>query len=186
VATEVTPELDAVLTPEAVVLSCIGGNAHNVLAIIAHDPPFDFVCAEAADLPLDPQATILSEAAVRDTLKRRAGKHMALFHEVAAAVRGRMFHSESPPPSPASDRFLSGIARLTDRPPAPPALRYKRWRLHSAIVREACDATGVIFIPYPPQSVDDAGMLLTKYYLNQTHANAAYGRLVWRQLEALL
>jgi hypothetical protein len=186
VAAGVTPELQAVLTPDVVVLSCIGGNAHNIMALLAHDPPFDFVCPAEPHLPLDADAEILSQAAVRDTLKRRASKHMDLFHKVAASARGPVFHAESPPPSPPHERFLSGLAQLTDRRPATPRLRYKIWRLHSAIVREACDEAGVTFIPHPSRSTDDVGMLLPRYYLNPTHANAAYARLVWRQLEALL
>jgi hypothetical protein len=178
--------LEAITAPDCVVLSTVGGNSHHAMALLASDRPFDFILSEAPALPLDPRAEYIPEKQVRAALRRRVISHTAQLIAVAGACRGRMFHSQSPPPAPDNDLFRRDLAARSAREPAPWWVRLKMWRLHSSIVAEICAEHGVTFLPIPPGVVDDAGFLRPEFFQNATHANMAYAQLVWAQLDAVL
>ena len=99
----------------------------------------------------------------------------------------RVIHVESTPPSALDAGFAEEMGMMPYAPgprlaPSPVRLRYKQWRLHSAIVREACGAAGVEFLPYPQGPVNEGCYLRPELYHRPCHANAADGELVFRQL----
>lgn len=178
--------IDAAPTP--LHISMLGGNDHCVICL-ANDPRrFDFVLSEAPDLGLDPQAEILPAALLRVELKRRVSRYLDALAAYRAVVKGRLVHIESPPPVPSAAFIQSHPdtfgALLASRGVAPALFRYKMWRLHSGLYREACARLGVEFLPSPREMQDTQGMLVQPAWRDATHANVVYGRRVLAQLAA--
>ena len=63
-------------------------------------------------------------------------------------------------------------------------MRYKLWRLHAAILQEACQTLGITFLPAPPESLTK-GFLLPEFYANATHANGLYGAKLITQVKQI-
>lgn len=174
--------------PTQLFVSMIGGNEHNVLCLVNDLRPFDFILPEAPELSTGPQAEIVPAGLVWAELKRRLAERFALIAAYRAVAKGRMVHVESPPPVP-SAAFIQAQpdtfgALLTVRGAAPALFRYKMWRLHSALYREACTELGIEFLPAPREMLDAQGMLVEPAWENATHANELYGRHVLAQLAA--
>ena len=172
----------------APVFSLVGGAVHQDIGLVVHKRPFDFVLPWRPDLPLEPGAEIIPYAAIRAAMAARTAYFLAIMSEVRAATAGAVFHMESPPTyagetlpdnDPAFAHFFGADARFS-----PPWLRYKLWRLHSALVAEHCMAAGIELIPHPPEATDAQGFLLPGYHGTPAHANAAYGALLLDQMRA--
>jgi hypothetical protein len=167
------------------VFSLIGGN--HAVGIHRHPVPFDFVLAEAPDLPVQQDAQLIPLDAMRVVVERSVAAALRTLEDVVALARGPVYHFESPPPT--SERYLArkpgGRGRGLFPSPAK-FVRYKLWRLHSEIVRRHAEQCGVQFVPHPPEAVDEDGFLLPELTANVTHGNAEYGALVVRQMEALV
>lgn len=167
-------------------ISMLGGNDHCVLCLVNDRRRFDFILPEAPDLPVDSQAEILPAALLRAELKRRVTRYLDALAAFRATVAGRMLHIKSPPPVPSS-AFIEAHPdtfgpMLAERGAAPAPLRYKMWRLHSGLYREACAALGVEFLSVPRAMQDEQGMLVPPAWRDATHGNTLYGRHVLAQL----
>lgn len=176
-----------------VVVSMVGGNAHNLLGLIEPAHPFDFILHEKPGLPLAEGVDHLPQAQVAAILHRAVQAEIVPILKALKAVAGsEIWHLESPPPIGDNDhvaRHLEDRFRQAGKAPrvSPPAFRYKLWRLHSAAVRQACDDLGIRFVPHPGAAVDDKGFLLPDHVpANATHAAPSYGRLQLDQLEVLM
>jgi hypothetical protein len=65
----------------------------------------------------------------------------------------------------------------------PERTRVALWRVLRDLLQEVAEAGGATFVPLPPDTYDENGLLLAEYDGGDvTHANAAYGGLVWAQL----
>jgi len=171
-------------------VSMFGGNAHNALTLLEHPKPFDFILPENPSRERLKEALLLPSGYMRGFIDKLAEVYMLNLATLRHAFPDTVVHIESPPPV-GSDSFL--MANLDkyfegqyDNPrPAPRELRYKLWRLHSAIIRDHAEAAGVSFLEYPQNTTDAQGFLLPAYYSNDaTHAGPAYGLEVLKQLEA--
>lgn len=176
-----------------VLVSMVGGNAHNLLALVQPPRPFDFVLRDRPDLPLDSGSERLTEAEVAAVLSAAVeGEIAPILRAIARSVGGEIWHLESPPPIRSNDHIARHLeARFQGRPGgarvSSPALRYKLWRLHSAAVRRCCDELGIRFVEHPAETVDADGFLLEQHVpANATHAAPSYGRLQLDQIERLL
>jgi hypothetical protein len=83
--------------------------------------------------------------------------------------------------------FLEQAAQLgydaTDLQITPEPTRVALWRVLRDLLQEVAEAGGATFVPLPPGTYDDHGLLLPEYDGGDvTHANGAYGGLVWAQL----
>lgn len=182
-------QLELMLEGHALVVSAAGGSAHDMLGLAQHPQPFDLVLPEEPDLPLTSGARIVSHAAVDAAVRGLMEPEQLDLVRLLARPDRRVVHIE-PPPVIGDDARLS--AQLMDMPfvppgspgPSPPWLRYKLWRVHSAIVREACAAAGVVFAPAPAAAMADGRFLRPELYERPCHANAAYGALVLRDIGA--
>ena len=173
------------------VVSCIGGNDHAVFGLLNHPRPFDFVLAGAPDLPLAAGAEILPARLVRATLRARMGVSVQLLTALRHRVPGALIHLEPPPPVPSADHIRAhpGVfaGKMAEHGIAPASLRYKLWRLHSAILSDLCRDLGVTLLPVPADTQDADGMLAADAWNpDPTHANAWYGARVLRDLAAHL
>lgn len=181
---------DQIARNAPLVASASGGNAHNGFALIAHPRPYDFLLSGEEGPALDPAAEPLPEAQVRAALEAALTRDRIRLREIRR-IAGDAIQLESPPPV-ADSTWIAARAEawfkdrgLAELGVAPPALRYKIWRLHSRIFAGYCAEIGLGFLPVPPETRDAQGFLRPEYAGDATHGNEAYGEAVIRALEAL-
>lgn len=172
------------------VVSCIGGNGHNVVGLLNHPIKFDFVLPSCPELPIAEGHEILPSMLVTGILRRQVGPNLRLLAAVRDAFKGPMIHLESPPPVPSEEHIRSNPSSFKDRIDrfgvSPALLRYKLWRVHSAIYRQECRRLGIRFLPVPRKTQDAQGMLVkAAWNVDPTHGNTWYGLRVLRQLAYL-
>lgn len=169
----------------------IRGSRHIMLGMVNRpDGPFDFYLPEQPDLPRIPEARLYPHGLLKQILARHMRHDLAEIKALHAIFRQvPVYVVESPAPSPQDHvaRHPAGFAeQIAQLGISPASLRYKFWRMHSAVLRDLCDRLGMRWLPAPPESVDEAGMLrLALCRDDPTHGNSAYGKLVLQQLRAL-
>ena len=174
----------------AVFLS-IRGNHHNILGLLNHPVPFDFVLKECPDLPLSDCAYIIPYSQIHeimlDMIKDKVLLPIRLFSRL---MEQNLYYLESPPPNP-SDEHIKKYPeifkdKLAELGISPKNLRLKLWKLQSGIIKDTCGKYGIRFISVPESSLDGDGFLKEKYWSKDpTHANAEYGRLVVDQINKI-
>ncbi|TNC12756.1 hypothetical protein FF100_13920 [Methylobacterium terricola] len=181
------------IRPDTLCISTIAGNAHNVLAVMATEPPFDFRMP-GKDAPLMPEAEPIPYTTVRSSFRQILHEgDLSMLYATSAAVPELRYHIESPPPlrdealiRARMDPYV--LARHPEARVADAALRLKMWRLHSLLFAEACEALGITVVPAPPAAMDPDAYLKPDYAhpTSSTHANEAYDALVADQIERLV
>lgn len=169
------------------VVTAVGGNQHSAIGLSPGPDPFDTVLPEAPTLPLTPAARLLPFGLVRQVIARRSHDLAEQVAALRAATGLPMIQIESPPPIPSEEHLRThakAFAPIFARHGiAPAALRYKLWRANSAVMRAICADSGIHVLPVPPEMQDSDGMLHRKGWMaDPTHANAAYGAAVLRQI----
>lgn len=168
----------------APVFSLIGGNAHNVFGLVCPQKPFDFYHPDYPDRPPAKHRWIIPFEQVRDSVLHRANTRLKELRALVGACPGRVIQIESPPPIPSqkwltenlAERMLAaGIKRYEV---SSPSVRYKLWRVNSALFREECERLGIPFVSAPRDACNAEGFLLRKYWRDPTHANGRYGTLL--------
>jgi hypothetical protein len=173
----------------APVFSLVGGAVHQDVGLMRHPRPFDFVWPERPELPLIEGAEIIPFSALHAAMAVRTRPYLEIMSAVREAVAGRMFHLESPPTYaeeelPADDPgFYDYFGK--DAAFSPAWLRFKLWRVHSAIVAAHCATEGITFVPHPAEAVTEAGFLRAEFHGTPAHANKVYGRLLVAQMRDL-
>ncbi len=163
------------------ILLSISGNEHNILSIVQHKKPFDFIL-DASDPALEPGVEILTRAAVRETVREwmEFNRVDAITRAFGEATALPIVLVEPPPPLPAShvranpDIFEKALckARVSSD-----ALRHKIWRLQGELYLEICHKYGVRFVPVPGRLLDVNGLLVREGCgLDATHANEIFGQ----------
>lgn len=177
----------------AVLLSMVGGNAHNLLGLVQPDYPFDFFMEEHPELPVNFDRDILPQGQVAAILDQAVQNELLpILKALKSTVGMETWHLESPPPIRSNDHIAKHLEerfKKSGNSPvvSPSSFRFKLWRLHSTAVRKVCQSIGVRFIPYPISAVDEEGFLLPSHVPNNaTHAAVSYGKLQLDQLEDLL
>jgi hypothetical protein len=170
----------------APVFSLVGGAVHQDVGLVRHPRPFDFILPMHEDLPVAPDCEIIPYGAMRAAMQARTQPYLDIMTMVRQAVDGAVHHLESPPTFdaetlPADD---PGFYHLFGQDAAfsPAWLRFKLWRVHSAIVAAHCRGIGMTFIAHPPQAVTAEGFLRREFAGTPAHANAAYGALMLAQM----
>ena len=181
-------EIEKLNPSKDIIFSSYGGNAHNILGLVQHPTPFDFIYAGIqgeGERGVEMVPSKLVEAA----LIEQGGfpETCWALRATRAAFSGRIIQCESPPPifdnnflmehaGPFKASFIKfGISK--------PALRYKLWKMHSDLVKKECKALDIEFLPVPAEFITTDGFLTDSGLNNDTtHANAIYGGAVIRQL----
>lgn len=186
---ELNPRLsERILNAKAdLYVSMLGGNAHSIFSMLNHPQRFDVVLPEAPELYTDLSAEVLPAGLAMAVLARRIDHILRAMSAYRTVTDGPMAHVESPPPIPSEDhiRKYPGVFRemIAARGVSPALVRYKFWRLHSRLFREACERLGIAFLPAPGEMQDEAGMLVERAWNpDPTHGNAVYGAAVINQL----
>lgn len=181
---------DQIARHDPVVVSVVGGNVHNVLTLLRHPRPFDFVLPEEeSGPPFDPGAELIPEALVRAVLQARLSPDFARLRALRE-VAGPFLQIESPPPV----RDAAYIARQAEQAfrdraqgeiaAAGEGVRWRMWRLSSRLLREAVEAMGSRYLPAPAEARDGEGFLRLDFAADPTHGNLAYGALLIRAIES--
>ena len=172
------------------VFSAVGGAVHNVLAMVRHPRPFDFILPSHPQLPVAKGTELLPFAAIRQAMAAALEEYLQIMRLVRSHAQGRMFHLEPPPPLEDGARVLDDVPWMyfpdLTREVAPASLRYKCWRLHSELVQEFCGAHDIEMLPAPLEAIDEGGYLKPVHYLDAMHVKASYGALVLDQMRRAL
>ena len=171
------------------VVLAISGNEHQMMGLVNHPRPFDFVLPERPDLPLQKDREIVPFELIRDTLE--SWMKPDLFRKMSELLTRPMFQLEPPPPVLDEEhiRNHAGIFRekIDKFGVNHPAIRFKLWRVSSNLIASYCAKFGIEFLPVPAEAVGPEGFL---HYMalcpDPTHANGWYGALVVHQLRELL
>jgi hypothetical protein len=183
------PSAIELLRAAPAIFSCIGGNDHNILGLLDHPRPFDFVLPREPSLPLRGDGELVPVAIVRAAIEqfiRPRLAELATLRQIAPS--GVLFHLESPPPIPSGEHVARhpGIFREQieqEARVAPRLLRYKLWRVHGELFEDACRDHDVTVIPAPAATRDPEGFLGEPFWNpDPTHGNVAYGEQVLRQI----
>ncbi len=174
--------------PDRIIL-VLQGNEHNVLSLIEHPRPFDFILPDAPELPLDETRELLTYDAVaavfRDMMRPSVHNLIDTFRALNAAP---LAHIETPPPMPEQHvRNHPGVfrAKLQECGVAPLPMRYKMWRARTAQLHEICAQLGTAVIPLPADVLAaDLSLKAEMRAADASHGNAAYGALAVRSIIA--
>lgn len=182
--TEFHPEILQLLKQGAV-FSIVNTGARDLLTLIQHPQPFDFILPDRPDLPLDPNAQLISFYAMRDAFSRHLNKDFSILALAKSCAAGKVIHIISQPPLESEEIILTYAPwqlKESDRISSP-WLRLKAYLLCTSLLIEFCKENGIEIIYPPAVAIDDKGFLKTDYYSNATHANVAYGRLVLEKMK---
>ena len=170
------------------VASVVGGNVHNVLALMRHPRPYDFLLPDDEGPPLDEDAELIPEALVRATLMAKLAPDFARLRALSEIAR-TFFHVESPPPV-REEAFIAARAEIAFRDRAAgdviaagPGLRWRMWRLTSQLMRAAVEQMGGHYLSAPSSARNPDGFLKLDFAADPTHGNEAYGELLIRAIE---
>jgi hypothetical protein len=179
--------------PDDLIASTIGGNLHQVVGLVQHPVAFDFI--EPGDQsPPDSQPCVLIPyqtiwSFFERSLRRNDGQRIKTLREAAGRP---IYHLLPPPPKESTAHILQRNetafqkAGIATKGVTPAPIRLKLWRLQCAVLRYLCTEWGFHLLPPPDGTQTPEGFLKPEYYKNDaTHANAGYGELVLRQLEAV-
>ena len=171
------------------VVSCIGGNQHNVVGLVQHPVPFDVLLSDDRDA-IREGAQVIPAAAMLEYFEAgiRRGDGM-LIKRLRDGARGRFYHLCPPPPKEDEQHILksheTNFARagILERGVSPAPLRARLWTLQGRVLEKLCEEWDVELLPPPGKAVSHAGFLKPEYFsADATHANTAYGALVLLRL----
>lgn len=180
------------LHADDIVLSMVGGNQHAVFSTIQHPQPFDFMMPN--DSAASPDAALVPFRAINELFDSgiRNGDGESL-RAIRTATSARVIHIIPPPPKSDNsfiERYHETVFAkqgIESCGVSSPALRLKFWMLQTRILEELCAELDIEVMLPPASAVDEAGFLLSDYYAKDaTHANADYGELLIREIEAAL
>jgi hypothetical protein len=173
------------------IIFSILGNKYHTLGLTNLPDPFDFYLPEKINLPLQTNARLLPVSLVSNALAYRMKSMFLITDELLKIFnKNNIYQLESPPPIRSEAHIIKYAVKFKEKLEqagiSPPEFRYKLWRLHSKLVREKCQETGITFIATPKESHDTEGFLSEKYLREDPwHANALYGDLVLNQIRAI-
>lgn len=167
----------------AQMISCVGGNRHNVVGLMKHSRPFDFVLPRMPGLPLHENFELVPAVLIESLIRTLIEKEVAILSALRQ-LDPDLIHIESPPPVKDSDFVMANAGVYFDERGIgasgvnPPWIRYKLWRLYSEIIKQVCEGLGIRFHENPREVVDANGFLVPRAIQDATHANAWYAERV--------
>lgn len=172
------------------VVSCFFGNEHSIFSLMEHPVPFDVFVGEA-DMRVDPEGPprqVVPLDVLRRELATRANPTV-LYCEILRSVfpEADVVHVMPPPPISDEEHIRARpelfVQLIEQYGVAPAALRRKVYELYADVLCDALTPSGVRLLPAPEDALDH-GFLRRDLWMESTHANHGYGRLVLEQLGA--
>ncbi|MDQ2089792.1 hypothetical protein [Marimonas arenosa] len=176
-------EIDAGPAP-ALWVSRIGGNEHNMLSLLEHDRPIDFILPGHEHLGLQDGAEIVTCAYIREVVSTRLERNLKYLPEILEFCPVPLIQVQAPPPIGDTDHILNNLGafgkNLTGTPRiAANAFRWKVWRLQSQLTEEFCRGLEVPFLENPDPVFSDGGFLRDDLLgRDPTHGNRKYGQIM--------
>lgn len=177
------------LSKDDLVVSMVGGNQHSVIGLVQHPIPFDFADGKG-DVHVTEGVTLIPRSAMEgffETGLRRNDCSRIL--QLAAAGAHRTVHLSPPPPKADEAHILKRVetaflaSGIFEKGISPAPLRQKLWQLQCKMLDKVLGEAGVDVLPPPLDTMTDDGFLDPAFYARDaTHANAAYGGAVLRQV----
>jgi hypothetical protein len=176
--------------PDVVVLS-ISGNTHNILGLFNHPRPFAIGHPVRGRVPADPDLAFIPQDVARAFLTQKIMQRFAPFAALHSHYAGVPFvHLSAPAPVGDEDHIRANpgsFAEVLHMGISPPDLRMALFDLQTDIFAERAAQHGAAFLLPPREALTDTGFLGPGYVADDpTHGNAAYGRLVLNQIDALM
>lgn len=183
-------ERAASLQPDDVMVISIAGALHNGLGLLQHQKPFDFFTGGDETMTLAEGCVVVPEKVLWDVIEVMTEPNKKIAG-LRARARCRVYHLATPPPKEDGAFILAQAGRYRDRLVAEAgvnraATRLKLWKLEMRVLAHLCGEWTIRLLLPPAEAQTTEGFLKPEYYANDaTHANAGYGELVLRQLEAV-
>ena len=173
-----------------VVVSVIGGNHHQTLALAQHPQAFQVFSASGSSHPRESKAQVVPRQAIRDALEDLMNRNeLRRLERLANNCTVPLFHLFSPPPRENEEDILRTkttgplIQSMRDNGVSPAPLRMACWNAYCEAVRQRLKDTGVLFVDPPAEARNERGFILRDYQASDaTHANARYGALALARL----
>jgi len=167
----------------------ISGNEHQMMGLVNHPRPFDFVLPERPEIPLLAGREVVPFEIIEDAL--RSWMREDLFEELSRIITIPAVQLESPPPILDHDHITRYSGIFKDKIETlginHPMVRYKLWRTSCRITKSFCEKFSIRYVEAPPEAIGPEGFLHYKALSpDPTHANAWYGGLVVNQIRQLL
>lgn len=169
-------------------VSVIGGNAANRMAIFGSGPPVDFLLPGESAPPASDAVQWVSYDAVEATMARQLGSLDEFFALLPRDRLAGVAHLEGPPPCmsndfvysslPESARRLaveSGEVEMSPASIAAPALRHRLWQCQAAVTRRIAESHRVVYIDPPEEAVDAQGHRRIESCSDACHGTPEYG-----------
>ncbi len=186
---KVQNELKASLRNVKCCFSLFGGNAHNIMGLVNHPEPFDFLMSHESENKLIKGAKLIPINVIKKAMMRQGGypETISCLRALREFYSGEIIQFESPPPIPSKAHLLKYAGPFKDSfrkyGPSPAYLRKKLWKVHSELVKNECKNLGINFISHPSSMIDSNGFLIEKAWdLDTNHASSIYGRALIDQL----
>ena len=186
--------------PGAHVVLVWNGNEHNARFMLEPKPPIRIAVDDGSDPDPGDTGVYVPAEAVRELFRDTMEDMSARIGSILRAGPASLICTDPPPPMPDGEALRSRILqeqhfvdaaarRGVDAATIPITAFGVRHALRGIIGdlrRETCAALGVTLVPAPAAAQDQAGALLPEYWTEDaTHANAAYGELLWKSVLAL-
>lgn len=165
------------------------GNEHNVLGLVKHPRPFDFILHSHPELNLEAQGEIICESLIESFFTERMLPALNLSVKLRHEINAQIVVLQPPPPLQPEDvlRFPGKFKeRLSHNGVSPTHLRVKLWLKQSEIARQFCRENDLIFFEAPAPALNRQGCLVTEAVGegDPTHTNSYYGSLVLDGLDS--
>lgn len=183
-------ERTASLEPDDMMVISIAGALHNGVGLLQHETPFDFFTRGDENMTLAKGCVVVPENALSDMLKVMAQPNKKIA-ALRAKARCPVYHLATPPPKEDGAFIMARMTRYRERLVAEAgvnhaATRLKFWKLEMRVLAHLCAEWTMHLVLPPVEAQTPEGFLKPEYYADDaTHANAGYGELVLRQLEAV-
>jgi len=163
---------------------------HNIVGLLQHEQPYDIFVPGDETMTISEGMSVVPENALWDMFVSLA-KDNKRVQQIRKAASCAVYHLATPPPKQDNKFIMDRAARYRERRVdamgvAPAPLRLRLWKLEMRVLRYLCGEWGVEFVSAPQEALCPQGYLSPEYYADDaTHANAAYGELVLKQLERI-
>lgn len=180
-------------------VSVIGGNAANRMAIFSAGPAVDFLMpGERNESPQDGLQWV-SYDAIEATMARQLSQLSEFFELLPRERLAGVAHLEGPPPCMSNEfvysklpeaarRLVAESGELTISPAsiAAPSLRHKLWQCQSIVTRRIVEKHGVVYIEPPPEAIDECGHRRIESCSDACHGTPEYGAWALHQVSRRL
>lgn len=186
------PMVAALAPGTPVFLSMLGGY-HNVLGLFQSGQRYDFLL-DPKDRAEPPPTARVPNRAIASVLEEVFGQATKIL-KMKSVSKAPVYLLSTPPPKQSNEFIMSRVLaqkkvhngqRVAEVEVERPEIRLKLWQLEAGLLERWAKRGGMHYVPAPPEAFDDNGFLGREFYNDATHANAQYGALVVRQIEAII